>query len=98
MEKGLKTVAFIPLRGNSKSIPLKNIKEIAGKPLAFWVIESALNCPSIDRVFISTDSDLIKSKVYEINNDKLEVISRSEETATDLAPTSFRERSFRKWN
>jgi len=34
-------VAFIPLRKGSKSILLKNIKEIAGKPLAFWTIETA---------------------------------------------------------
>ena len=34
-------VAFIPLRGGSKSIPHKNIKNIAGKPLSFWVIETA---------------------------------------------------------
>ena len=26
-------VAFIPVRGGSKSIPLKNIKPISGKPL-----------------------------------------------------------------
>ena len=26
-------IAFIPVRGGSKSIPLKNIKELNGKPL-----------------------------------------------------------------
>ena len=26
-------IAFIPVRGGSKSIPLKNIKDISGKPL-----------------------------------------------------------------
>jgi len=80
-------VAFIPLRGGSKRISFKNIKEIAGKPLAFWVIGAALNCPLIDKVFVSTDSLKIKKKISEINNDKLQIVERSKKTATDNAST-----------
>ncbi len=87
MVKNGKIVAFIPLRGGSKSIPFKNIKEFAGKPLAFWVIEAALNCSLIDEAVVSTDSDVIKSKIGELKNNKLRMISRSEETATDTAST-----------
>lgn len=80
-------VAFIPLRGGSKSIPLKNIKDIAGRPLAFWVIEAALGCAEIDRVFVSTDSIAIRKALGSIAHPKLEVISRSKTTATDSAST-----------
>lgn len=85
-----KNVAFIPVRGGSKSIPLKNIKEIAGKPLVYWTIESAANCKGIDKVYVSTDSDKIKEVVEMYdgkNKDKVEVISRSSETASDTAST-----------
>lgn len=85
-----KNVAFIPVRGGSKSIPLKNIKVIAGKPLVYWTIESAVNCKDIDKVYISTDSDKIKDVVQKydgINKEKIEVISRSSETASDTAST-----------
>lgn len=85
-----KNVAFIPVRGGSKSIPLKNIKEIAGKPLVYWTIESAVNCKDIDKVYVSTDSDKIKDVVEKydgINKEKIEVISRSSETASDTAST-----------
>lgn len=34
-----KYVALIPARDGSKSILLKNIKLIAGKPLIFWTIK-----------------------------------------------------------
>jgi len=78
-------IAFIPLRGGSKSIPLKNIKKIAGKPLAYWVIDAALNCVLIDKVIVSTDSNLIRDKINKIRSKKLEVITRSSETATDTA-------------
>ncbi|MDO8663918.1 MAG: acylneuraminate cytidylyltransferase family protein [Candidatus Wildermuthbacteria bacterium] len=82
-----KIVAFIPIRGGSKSIPLKNIKELAGKPLAFWVIQAALNCSLVDEVVVSTDSDAIKNKVGELKDGKLRIIGRSKETATDTAST-----------
>jgi len=38
---------------------------------------------------VSTDSDIIRNKISEIKNDKLKIINRSEETATDTAPTEL---------
>jgi N-acylneuraminate cytidylyltransferase len=87
MNKVHRLVAFIPLRAKSKTIPLKNIKKIAGKPLAFWVIFAALKCPLIGRVIVSTDSDLIRNTIKKIKNKKLKIIGRSPETATDKATT-----------
>ena len=43
-----KIVAFIPARSGSKSIPNKNIKFFAGKPLIHWVINAALDCIYFD--------------------------------------------------
>lgn len=90
------TVAFIPVRGGSKSIPLKNIKTIAGKPLVCWSMEAAMNCKYIDKVFICTDSEEIKSVINQYleqnNNDngkKVYCISRSDETASDTASTEM---------
>lgn len=85
----MKTVAFIPLRGGSKSIPLKNIQLIANKPLAQWVIEAALDCKEIDEVFVATDSEKIKSSLEHLTNPKLKFITRSAESATDTATTEF---------
>ena len=59
-------VALIPLRGGSKSIPQKNIKEIAGKPLCAWVIEAAANAELINDVYVSTDSIDIKAAVESV--------------------------------
>ena len=56
-------VAFIPVRGGSKSIPLKNIREIAGRPLVYWTAKAANDCRDIDRVYICTDSKAIKATV-----------------------------------
>jgi CMP-N,N'-diacetyllegionaminic acid synthase len=48
-------MAIIPARGGSKSIPRKNIKLLAGKPLIVYTIETALECRILDRVIVSTD-------------------------------------------
>lgn len=90
MKKDNQFVAFIPLRGGSKSIPLKNIKEINNQPLAYWTIDAAVNSKYIDKVYVSTDSpeiiDVI-SKYKKINSHKIHVVERSPKTATDEAST-----------
>ncbi len=89
-------VAFIPVRGGSKSIPLKNIKIINGKPLIYWTAKAASECQYIDIVYIATDSDKIKETVesFLLSENcpflkKIKVIGRSIESATDTASTEF---------
>ena len=80
-------VALIPVRGGSKSIPLKNIKIFCGKPLVYWTIKAAQDCIKIDKVYVSTDSEIIKKTVNDFGFDKVEVIDRSVDNSTDNAST-----------
>ena len=48
-------LALIPARGGSKSIPRKNLIEIAGKPLIAHSIEQAKSCALVTRTVVSTD-------------------------------------------
>jgi N-acylneuraminate cytidylyltransferase len=89
-----KVVAFIPLRGGSKSLPLKNIKEIAGKPLSLWVIEAAVKSNIIDEVYVSTDSERIRKTINKFQHNKLKIIGRSPETATDTASSESAMKEF----
>lgn len=89
-------VAFIPVRGGSKSIPLKNIKQICGKPLVYWTVKAACECKYIDKVYVATDSDIINKTVNQFKSEqrescfnKVQVIGRSPESASDIAPTEF---------
>ncbi len=52
-------LAVIPARGNSKSIPRKNIKELAGYPLIAYSIAAARQSASVTRVIVSTDDEEI---------------------------------------
>jgi len=87
MNKLGKTVAFIPVRGGSKSIPLKNIKKINGRPLIYWVLDATTECKAIDKVVVSTDSNKISKVVEGYNSKKIKIIDRSKEVSTDTAST-----------
>ena len=87
-------VAFIPVRGGSKSIPLKNIRPLCGKPLVYWTVKAACGCKAIDKVYVATDSEEIRKTVETFKTGpekelfaKAEVIGRSAESASDTAST-----------
>ena len=79
--------AFIPVRGGSKSIPLKNIKLLNGKPLVYWTAYAAQNAECIDEIIIATDSDEIKSTLLNFGFGKLKVYDRNKENAADTSST-----------
>ena len=80
-------IAFIPVRGGSKSIPLKNIKLFCGKPLVCWSIEALENCPQVDRIVVATDSDEIEKEISRYQYAKTYIYRRSPENATDSSST-----------
>ena len=77
-------LALIPARGGSKSIPRKNIIEIAGKPLIAWSILQALESTRITRVVVSTDDDEIAAVAEEYGAEVPFI--RPAEYADDRAP------------
>jgi CMP-N,N'-diacetyllegionaminic acid synthase len=54
-----KVIAIIPARGGSKGLPGKNIKDLCGKPLIVWTIETALKSKFIDELVVSTENQQI---------------------------------------
>ncbi len=52
-------LGIIPARGGSKSIPKKNIANLAGKPLIAYSIEASLKSNCLNDVILSTDSQII---------------------------------------
>jgi N-acylneuraminate cytidylyltransferase len=81
-----KFVALVPLRGGSKSIPGKNIRLIAGKPLCAWVLEAACLSGVFSKVVVSTDSQKIAETVRGLDL-PVHILDRPAELATDEAST-----------
>ncbi len=82
-----KVIAFIPVRGGSKSIPLKNIKLLCGKPLVCWNIEALEACAAVNEIVVATDSDDIWNTVDSMNYKKTHLYCRSSQNASDTAST-----------
>ena len=80
-------IAFIPVRGGSKSIPLKNIKILKGMPLVYWTAKAANDASCINQVVIATDNEEIRSVVKSFNLPKVVLYDRDAENANDTAST-----------
>lgn len=52
-----KVVGIIPARGGSVGVPLKNIRNLGGKPLISYTIEAAIESKVLDRIIVSTDHE-----------------------------------------
>lgn len=57
--KKLNIIGVIPARGGSVGVPLKNIRELRGNPLIYYVIKAALASKYLRRVIVSTDYEEI---------------------------------------
>ena len=55
----MKIIAIIPARGGSKSIKLKNIAKLNGRPLLSYTSEAAKKSNFISEIFLSTDNKTI---------------------------------------
>ena len=55
----MKFSALIPARGGSKGVPRKNIKSLGGHPLLSYSIAACKLSRNIDKIFVSTDDEII---------------------------------------
>lgn len=83
MKKG-KVYAIITARGQSKGLPQKNIRLLAGKPLIAYTILAAIESKKVDRCIVSTEDPVITKISIEWG---AEVIERPAKLADDLTPS-----------
>jgi YrbI family 3-deoxy-D-manno-octulosonate 8-phosphate phosphatase len=83
----MQTIAFIPARCGSKSIPFKNIKLFCGKPLIFWNLKAIEESNCIDKAVVATDCEEIEKTVKKYNFSKIEIYRRSAENAKAASST-----------
>lgn len=80
----MKFLAFIPARGGSKGIHMKNISLLCGRPLISYTIEAAIESNCFSEIIVSTDSD----EIYDVARGfDIRVLVRSPMLAGDDTPT-----------
>ena len=76
-------LTIIPARGGSKGVPRKNIRNLGGKPLIAYTIESALASKYVDKLVVSTEDKEIAGIACGWGADV--PFLRPKEFATDIA-------------
>lgn len=61
----MKTVAFVPIRLNSKRVKGKNLKMLGNHPLLFYILDTLVKVSSISEVYVFCSSDAIKEYLPE---------------------------------
>jgi len=83
----MRWVALMPLRAGSRSVPRKNLRRLAGRPLFAWSLEQAILSECFDEIFVASDAQEIRDAVVSQFGAAVRAIDRSPETATDAAAT-----------
>lgn len=80
----MRIVALLPMKAHSKRIPNKNIRQFNGKPLFHWILNTLMACPSIDLIYIDTDSKAIMKDVEKnFNYSKIRIAIRPKKLRGD---------------
>jgi CMP-N-acetylneuraminic acid synthetase len=84
MEK-IKIAALVPMRHHSQRVPGKNFRNLGGKPLFHYILETLLQCPEIGQIAVNTDSEVIQGDI-EKNFPGIIVLIRPEKLRADSIP------------
>jgi CMP-N,N'-diacetyllegionaminic acid synthase len=87
----MKVWGLVPARGGSKSIPLKNLALLVGRPLLDYVVRAGQASSALSRIICSTDNDRIADRARELG---AEVDRRPAALATDDAKVDDVARDF----
>jgi len=74
-------VSIIAAKRTSSDLPNKNVLTLDSKPVVYHNIEAAVNCPEIDMVCVTSDSDEILGIAEKIDS-KIQLVRRPVESAS----------------
>jgi CMP-N-acetylneuraminic acid synthetase len=83
--KKTKIAALVPMRHHSQRVPGKNFRDLAGKPLFHYILETLNQCPEISQIAVNTDSEVIQKDI-EKNFPEVMVLVRPERLRSDSIP------------
>ena len=79
-----KIVALLPMKANSERVKGKNFRELAGKPLFKWILDSLLAVGEIDKVVINTDARHIFAENGLVESDRVVIRDRKPGLCGDM--------------
>ena len=80
----IKTIALLPMKANSERVKGKNFREIGGKPLFRWILDTLLEAEEISSIVINTDARNILRDNGLVESDRIAIRDRKPELCGDL--------------
>jgi CMP-N-acetylneuraminic acid synthetase len=77
-------VALLPIKANSERVKGKNFKDLAGKPLYRWILDTLLAVPEIEKVIINTDAHALFRETGLVESDRVVLRQRPAEICGDF--------------
>lgn len=79
----MKTIALLPMKAHSERVSGKNFRQLAGKPLFKWILDSLLSVKVIDQVVINTDARDLLYKNGLVEGERVMIRDRKRELCGD---------------
>ncbi len=79
-----KILALLPMKANSERVKGKNFRELNGKPLFRWILDTLLSMEEIEQVVINTDARNILEKDRIFESDRIIIRDRSSNLCGDM--------------
>ena len=78
-----KLVALLPMKANSNRVKGKKFRDLEGKPLFRWILDTLLSIEMIDQIVINTDAEKLLLDNGLPINDRIRIRKRKEEICGD---------------
>lgn len=78
-------VAYVPVRGGSKGIYKKNIRNLNGLPLLYYTMHTLEKCQDVDLMIVSTDDMGIWNVARDFKSSKCIIYEREGHNARDIS-------------
>jgi CMP-N-acetylneuraminic acid synthetase len=80
----VRTIALLPMKAHSERVSGKNFKNLAGKPLFRWILDSLLDVQQIDQVVINTDAREVLANNGLVDSERVLIRDRHSELCGDF--------------
>lgn len=79
--------ALVPMRHHSERVPGKNYRDMAGRPLYAYILETLQACHSVSQIVVDTDSPVLRQGIAE-RFPGVQLIERPEALRGGAVPTN----------
>ena len=82
-QRKYKIIALLPMKANSNRVKGKNFRNLAGKPLFRWILDTLLSIEMIDQIVINTDAEELLQEHGLPLNQRIRIRKRKDEICGD---------------